>query len=846
MSLARFQTKALPFVLLLILFSIIYFFIFTIGDPTKENIINNTGFDVSHSYLITDRDKTFSQILQQQPSFTSAQIQDTPWDFEQHAYWLKLSIANKLPKSVRLISHFNNVMLDELDIFQVDQASQIVQQKHLGDHRLDLPFVQRITPHFDFEVASEATATVYVRIATTGISNTPIHIYQLPDFQQLVKKMHLLWGLFIGVLVIIGLYNLVLYFAVKDTVYLIYNAYILSCLSLFGVVLGSGFYIFPVQMQLILHHQIIAVNCSVAIFVLLFLIYFLKINGEKPWQYRLSIGTVAITALVLFVSLWIPEYIMAKIFFILMPCIYLVCIALIISKIKSGLEWGKLYVYSWVPLLLGGAVQPLALTGVIRYSFLTHHAFMIGVLLEVVLMAMALADRMRFQKEQTIFNATHEISSGLPNLNQLESSINRLLLSKTAFSVCLVDIENYHSLTPYLEHEELQKLERHVVVNLTPILESDSRVLVISTSRGETLKIAKAKEGSLAFIFESTDQETTTRILNELQKVLRKELKISGLVINLNTKIGVSVTQQNNLRELVSAGSLIQHALLAIEQNKETGELLYFYKDLKASSIKGQFDLARDLQMAIRENQLELYHQPQINLENGTIYGSEVLLRWNHPIHGFIPPGQFVQIAEDTGLMNELTRWVIHSALMQFQQLVENQYDQHKVSINISAQDVSSPEFLTYVQAKMAEFNILPNRLIFELTESVMVSDRAVLRGLMEAFSHLGISVSIDDYGTGYSSLIYISQLKFDELKIDKAFILDLDSSERNLTIVKTTIDMAQNLNLTVVGEGVESYEIEQKLVESGCNIAQGYYYSKPLPFSQYLTWLKEYKETAA
>ncbi|MCP4324188.1 MAG: EAL domain-containing protein, partial [Alteromonadales bacterium] len=144
---------------------------------------------------------------------------------------------------------------------------------------------------------------------------------------------------------------------------------------------------------------------------------------------------------------------------------------------------------------------------------------------------------------------------------------------------------------------------------------------------------------------------------------------------------------------------------------------------------------------------------------------------------------------------------------------------------------------------KMNSFNVPADTVIFELTESVMVTDFVVLDNLMGSLSELGIKVSIDDYGTGYSSLNYISQLQFDELKIDKAFILNLDSSERNLTIVKTTIDMAKNLNLKVVAEGVESKSIEKKLIDSGCDIGQGYYYTKPLPFDKYLLWLENHNK---
>jgi EAL domain-containing protein (putative c-di-GMP-specific phosphodiesterase class I) len=840
MSLASLKMKVLPIVLLMILLLISSFFIFTIGNPTENNINNDTNFEISSSYIITDKNQRFSDVMARRTSFVSSAVTDLPWSFEQHAYWLNLKIKNNSEEVKKLVSHFDNSMLDDLKIFQVDQNNSVINQVQLGDHQESLPFNQRITPHYSFEIAANSESNLYIRIATTGISNTPIHVYQQVKFSQLVQKMHLLWGVFIGVLVIIGLYNLVLYFSVMDRVYLTYNAYILSCLALMGIVTGGGFYIFPIQFQLFLNHHVIAVNCLMTIFVLLFLVQFLKVHIHRLWYYWLAMGTIVVVSTLLIVSLWLPEYITAQIFFLLMPCIYVVCFTLIITKIKDGLQWGKLYIYSWFPLLLGGAIQPMVLTDVIEYSFLSHHAFMIGVLLEIVLMAMALADRMRFQREQTIFNATHEIKSCLPNLSLLKSAINDLLISEKEFAVCLINIENYHSLLPYLEHEQLQKLESEVVNNISPILNLDQSAFVISTFNNRKQKIAKAKDGGLAFIIESTDQILITSLLNKIQSLILTELQISGLLIKMNTEIGVCFSLQND-KSITSASLLIQRSLLAIAQNKEKGKNLYFYHHLEKFNIKEHLSLARDLQTAIRENQLHLYHQPQVDLDNNRIYGSEVLLRWNHPEHGSIGPDIFIPIAEDTGLINELTRWVIECAFKQYQQLYVSQYTDHKISINISGKDVSQADFLTYVQDKIAEFKMPNNTVIFELTESVMISDYDGLRRLMNDLSQLGIILSIDDYGTGYSSLSYISQLKFDEIKIDKIFISDLDKSARNLTIVKTTIDMAKNLNLKIVAEGVESFPVVQRLKENGCHIVQGYYYSKPLPFEDYLIWLKNY-----
>jgi EAL domain-containing protein (putative c-di-GMP-specific phosphodiesterase class I)/GGDEF domain-containing protein len=840
MTLAYFREKTLPACLFLLFAFMIYFFVLSIGDPTKDDISSRDDFKLDSAYVIVDKSQTLEQILSVQSSFTTSRLEDLPWSFEQKAYWIRLTVRNATNTAAELVSHFDNAMLDELDIYQLNTANALINQLHLGDHQQQLNLKQRFSPHYSFNVEANSQSTLYVRIATTGIAHTPIHIYQQANFEHLVQKKNLLWGVFFGVLVIIGLYNLVLYYAVNDSVYLTYNAYILSCLLLVGIMSGAGFYIVPVQIQLFLNHQVIAVNFLVAIFVLLFLIQFLKSDSDKSWHRWLATSTIVAAVLLLIASLKVPEYIAANALFVFLAWLFLVCLALIYSKIKSGLEWGKLYIYSWFPLLLSYIVNLAVLTGVIEYSFMVRHAYLVGVLFEIVLMAMALANRMRYQRDLTLFNTTHEISSGLPNTSLLDSNINDLLSTHKEFAVCLIDIENYHSLSPYLGRGDLQKLESQFIDKIMPILDGDNRVNTISNNHKKILKVAKVKEGTFAFIIISTDREAVEGFLNNVQTAIFGKMKISGLLLNLDTRMGVCFALKNADKNF-SASFLIHNTLLVIKQNKGSSKQIHFYEDLKDFTVKERLSLAHDLQTAIRTGQLELYHQPQIDLSNGHIYGSEVLLRWQHSTHGFIPPDIFVVIAEDTGLINELTQWVIDQALKDCQQLQLRKYDTHKVSINISGKDVSEPTFLAYVQDKMVEFDVPHKCIVFELTESVMVSDHDSLQDLIDDFSELGISTSIDDYGTGYSSLTYISQLKFDELKIDKSFILDLDKSTRNLAIVKTTIDMARNLNLKVVGEGVESALIETKLKESGCDIGQGYYYSKPLPFDNYLTWLAQY-----
>jgi len=829
----------MPILLLLAIFLIILFFFVKVGDPTQKNISNNDHFDMKSAYQITASHVRINTILSENTAFTSVKIKDLPWSFNQHAYWLQIVINNRSDQAADLVGHFDNPMLDELSIFQVENKNTIIKQQHQGDQKQKVDFKQRIVPHFNFKMEAYQQTTLYVRILTSGIANTPITIYLQNDYLNLVEKKHLLWGIVTGVLIVIGLYNLLLYFAIKDAVYLIYNGYILSIVCLLGTVLGFGFYLFPEPIQMTFNLQVVALNCLVAIFVILFLVYFLTFEAEKKWPYWFAMFTIYLLSLLLLASLFLPENRSAPLFFMTIPLVYVVCLILLIIRIRSGVQWGRFYIYSWGPLLIGAAIQPLVLMGFVDYSFFSHHAFTIAVLLEIVLMAMALADRMRFQETQVIFHATHELNSGLPNVTLLERHISSLLETKESFATCLVNIVNYQILSSYIPTKELYKLEKQVISNISPLLNDESYVSIISDIDGKKCYLAKVTDGRLMFIFKSATRFKIDRFLNTLQLRIQKELQLNGLLIEIKTQIGICLRRDQ--AHTYNANEFIQHALAAIEKNNELEASVHYYHDLQPINMKEHLTLACDLQRAMRENQLQLYHQPQILLKDYSIYGSEVLLRWQHPEHGAIPPQLFVSMAEDMGLINELTRWVIREAFEQLPDLLASQHLPYRVSINISGKDIGLSYFLEFVKEMMINFKVPRDVIIFELTESVMVTDFKMLESLIVALSDLGIKVSIDDYGTGYSSLNYISQLQFDELKIDKIFVLDLDSSQRNLTIVKTTIEMAKNLKLKVVAEGVESKLIEDKLIESGCDISQGYYYTQPLPFDQYLLWLKHF-----
>jgi EAL domain-containing protein (putative c-di-GMP-specific phosphodiesterase class I) len=371
-------------------------------------------------------------------------------------------------------------------------------------------------------------------------------------------------------------------------------------------------------------------------------------------------------------------------------------------------------------------------------------------------------------------------------------------------------------------------------------LSSQKDFLVLDKVSQGDHRLAKVRDGLFAALIISQQSAQQDDDYRRIQAVLSQGAQVSELYIALSAYFGISSYSAHDDEKKLD---VMKQAQQALDQAKREITAIARYQSNHAYSLAQRLSLAANLQQALRDNKLQLYHQPQIDLQTGLVDGSEVLLRWHHDEFGNIPPDEFIPIAEDTGMVNELTLWVIERACQHLEILMQQGYEAHNVSVNISGKDIAEPGFLHNVRGILSRYKVPLYNLTFELTESVTVSDFHLLKQTLDELTRMGINIAIDDYGTGYSSLFYISQLPFTELKIDKSFVADLDVSERHRTIVKTTIEMAKSLNLRLVAEGIESASIEALLREQDCHIAQGYYYQRPIPFSQYLTWLQTWRQ---
>ena len=289
-----------------------------------------------------------------------------------------------------------------------------------------------------------------------------------------------------------------------------------------------------------------------------------------------------------------------------------------------------------------------------------------------------------------------------------------------------------------------------------------------------------------------------------------------------------------------SVEDLFKHADLALYQAKNTGRNgMRFFDPAMQAALDLRSALEAELREAIQSQQLRLYYQPQVDAARRVV-GAEALVRWQHPQRGLVPPNDFIPLAEDTGLILPIGHWVLETACRQLHAWADDQRTRDlQVAVNVSARQFHQPEFVQQVLDVLRQTGAKPHLLKLELTESLLISDVDDVISKMGALKEMGVGFSLDDYGTGYSSLAYLSRLPLDQLKIDRSFVMGIETSETAVAICAATISLAHNLKLQVVAEGVET-EAQCHILSTQyqCNFVQGFLFSRPLPLEEFEAFL--------
>jgi diguanylate cyclase (GGDEF)-like protein len=433
----------------------------------------------------------------------------------------------------------------------------------------------------------------------------------------------------------------------------------------------------------------------------------------------------------------------------------------------------------------------------------------------------------------TEYLAHHDGLTGLPNRVLLRDRLHQAIMlhkrNQETFAIFHLDLDRFKEVNDTLGHFSGDQLLREVAHRLQKTLrESDT--------------VARLGGDEFAVLLPAVDLEGAVVAAEKVLKALQRPFIIQSLTLQVDVSIGIALypTHGRDFDELM------QHAdsVMYLAKRKRSG--YESDRDVDgAESRANRLGLAAELRVAIDRGELRLHYQPRVSLATGEIVGVEALVRWQHPERGAISPDEFIPLAEQGGLIRTLTLWVIDEALGQCRRWLDLGIDL-PVSVNLSTRDLIDQQLPEVIGEALERTAVSAEMLEVEITESVIMADPVRAREVLSRLRETGVHASIDDFGTGYSSLGYLKRLPVDQLKIDRSFVFNMTSDDQDEIIVQSTIDLAHNLGLTVVAEGVETVETLNRLRQLGCDSVQGFVISRPLPPEQIVVWLGQFGRTAA
>jgi diguanylate cyclase len=431
------------------------------------------------------------------------------------------------------------------------------------------------------------------------------------------------------------------------------------------------------------------------------------------------------------------------------------------------------------------------------------------------------------QAAENQHQALHDGLTGLPNRTLLRDrtgqAIHQADRELVPAALLLIDLDRFKEVNDTLGHHYGDQLLIQVGERLQAVLREVDTVARLGGDEFAVLlpKIATA-EGAIV-------------VARKLQAALEEPFTIDGLTLDVEASIGLALYPDHGN----DSDELLQRADIAMYAAKDThAELVLFDPKLDQHSPR-RLALLGELRRAIEHQQLVLHYQPIIDTQTSKVLGVEALVRWQHPEHGLLPPGEFIPLAERTGLITPLTNYVLKAALQQCRQWCQAGHEL-AVAVNVSARRLLDLSFPDEVAGLLANWEVPARLLVVEITESTIMADPTHALEVLGRLDEMGVQVAIDDFGTGYSSLAHLKSLPVHELKIDRSFVSQLTSSASDAVIVRTTIDLGRNLGLRVVAEGVEDAITWQELDALGCNAIQGYYVSRPIPAEDLTSWLEQ------
>jgi diguanylate cyclase (GGDEF)-like protein len=427
-------------------------------------------------------------------------------------------------------------------------------------------------------------------------------------------------------------------------------------------------------------------------------------------------------------------------------------------------------------------------------------------------------------EERVMHESTHDNLTELPNRvllhDRLEQAINIAIRQKNDIGLVILDLDRFKEVNDTLGHFAGDRLLKQVALRLVGVVRNSD---TLSRMGGDEFAI---------LLTQVDDSQALQAFLERITRVMALPFTLEGMTLVVQASMGVAICPKHGK----DVDTLIQRAEVAMYAAKQQKIGNVIYSSTLDHYSTHRLTLMGELSQALQREELILYYQPKIDLKSKKVSKAEALIRWQHPEHGLMEPVDFINLAERTGLIKDVTKWVFNESIRQIL-LWQQKGLSMSIAINVSPSCLLSPELPEILTGILGSNNLGGSVLTIEITETSIIKDPDLTYEILNRLKDLGADISIDDFGTGYSSMAHLKKLPVSEMKIDKSFVMDMLHNKDDEIIVKSIIDLAHNLGLIVVAEGVETKEIASRLHELDCDMLQGYYFSKPLPAEQFEAW---------
>jgi len=451
------------------------------------------------------------------------------------------------------------------------------------------------------------------------------------------------------------------------------------------------------------------------------------------------------------------------------------------------------------------------------------------------------ARQVKVKQQYLEFAAHHDPLTHLPNRLMFEDKLKRTVENAVdnnePFVVYLVDLDNFKFFNDQYGHLVGDKMVAEIGNRLQSMMQD---IDLVARLDGDEFVVIQKNIGD----FQSVE-EVARRIMN----MAIAPYEYRGFTLKAAVSVGISCFPKDvndKTNEEVMGEEIVNNAAVALQEAKSNGKNQYqLFNERMRSRLTDRIRMEQDIKLALQENQFEVYYQPKIDIASRKVTGAEALVRWKHPTRGFISPEEFVPVAEEAGMIIELGEWILRTACKETRKLHQLGYSNLHIAVNISTVQFTDGNLLPMVSKALKDTRLPPKFLELEITESAVMHDPEEVINSLHELSRFGLGLAIDDFGTGYSSLAYLKRFPVHTLKIDRAFITDISSDSDDVAIVEAVLGLGKHFNMKVVAEGVEDEDQLTFLEIQGCDIAQGYFISKPMPVAIFLAWLRKWPQGA-